>query len=446
MDSLGYIIPMVVCVILSAYFSATETAFSTMNRTRMKALADDNKKAKLALSLVESYDKLITTILIGNNIVNIALSSIGTVFFVDLFVGMGKGENIGATVSTAVITVVVLIFGEVTPKSIAKDIPERFAMFSAPFISLLSVILRPFTFLFSAWKKLLSKLFKKDETKMSQEELIMIVEEGQQEGAIDEGEGDLIKNAIEFSDLKAEDVLTHRTKLVGFQKGLEKSEIAELFAESQFSRLLVYEDNLDNIVGVLHQKDFFTSRGITEREVEDLLKAPIFIPPTDKLNDLLKRLQREKSHIAVVIDEYGGTLGIVTMEDILEELVGDIWDEHDEVVENFVELSDDVFKVDASISFDTFLKFFDVEFESESVSLNGWIMEQLGKIPEEGDSFTYETVKVTVTDVDTEAHRTEFVTVERVEPETEGEDEDEKNGKVKDKPENAEDESFEELK
>ena len=212
---------------------------------------------------MENYDKLITTILIGNNIVNIALSSIGTVFFVDLFVSMGKGESIGATVSTAVVTVVVLIFGEVTPKSIAKDMPERFAMFSAPFINLLSVILFPITFLFSAWKKLLSKLFKKDETKMSQEELIMIVEEGQQDGAIDEGEGDLIKNAIEFNDIKAEDVLTHGTKLVGFNKGTDKSEIAELFAESQFSRLLVYEDSIDNIVGVLHQKDFCTSRGIT---------------------------------------------------------------------------------------------------------------------------------------------------------------------------------------
>lgn len=439
---------MVVCVIFSAYFSATETAFSTMSRTRMKTIAEDknNKRARLALELVENYDKLITTILIGNNIVNIALSSISTIFFVDLFVRMGKGESIGATVSTAVITVVVLIFGEVTPKSIAKDIPERFAMFSAPFINLLSIILRPITFLFSAWKGLLSKLFKKDETKMSQEELIMIVEEGQQEGAIDEGEGDLIKNAIEFNDIKAEDILTHRTKLVGFQRGMEKSEIAELFAESQFSRLLVYEDNIDNIVGVLHQKDFFTSRGITERDVDSLLKDPIFIPPTDKLNDLLKRLQKEKSHIAVVIDEYGGTLGIVTMEDILEELVGDIWDEHDEVIENFVELAEDVFKVDASISIDTFIKFFDVEFETESVSLNGWIMEQLGKIPDEGDTFTFENLKVTVTDVDTEAHRTDFVTVERVEPEAEEEDDDEKKGRGKDKFEPEGDVTFEELK
>ena len=439
---------MVVCVIFSAYFSATETAFSTMSRTRMKTIAEDknNKRARLALELVENYDKLITTILIGNKIVNIALSSIGTVFFVDLFVRMGKGESIGATVSTAVVTVVVLIFGEVTPKSIAKDIPERFAMFSAPFIKLLSVILWPVTFLFSAWKGLLSKIFKKDETKMSQEELIMIVEEGQQEGAIDEGEGDLIKNAIEFNDIKAEDVLTHRTKLVGFQKGTDKSEIAEIFAESQFSRLLVYEDNIDNIVGVLHQKDFFTSRGISERDVNALLKKPIFIPPTDKLNDLLKKLQKEKSHIAVVVDEFGGTLGIVTMEDILEELVGDIWDEHDEVVENFVELSEGVFKVDATISVDTFFKFFDVEFETESVSLNGWIMEQLGKIPDEGDSFIYETVKVTVTDVDAEAHRTEFVTVERVEPVSEDDDEDEKNGKSREKLESEVDVSFEELK
>ena len=376
----------------------------------MKTLAEDNKRAKLVINLFDKYDKLITTILIGNNIVNIALSSIATLFFVKLL----NNSNTGSTVSTIVITVVVLIFGEVTPKSIAKDIPEKFAMFSAPFINLLLQILRPITFLFSSWKKLLSKLFKKDETKMSQEELIMIVEEGQQDGAIDKGEGDLIKNAIEFTERKAEDILTHRTKLIGFQNGESKDEIAQLFAESQFSRLLVYEDNLDNIVGVLHQKDFFTSRGVTERDVSDLLKQPIFIPPTEKINDLLKRLQKEKSHIAVVIDEYGGTLGIVTMEDILEELVGDIWDEHDEVVENFVELEENVYRVDASITLDTFLKFFDMEFESESVSVNGWLMEQLSKVPEENDSFTFENLEVTVMSIDPEAHRTEFIKVARL--------------------------------
>ncbi|MBR2459849.1 MAG: HlyC/CorC family transporter [Clostridia bacterium] len=411
---------MAVCVIFSAYFSATETAFSTMNRTRMKTLAEDNKRAKLVLDLFEKYDKLITTILIGNNIVNITLSSIATLYFVQLL----NDNNTGATVSTAVVTVVVLIFGEITPKSIAKDIPEKFAMISAPFINMLLYLLRPITYLFSLWKKLLSRIFKKDETKMSQEELILIVEEGQQEGAIDEGEGDLIKNAIEFTERKAEDILTHRTKLIGFQKGTSKDEIAEIFAESQFSRLLVYEENLDNIVGVLHQKDFFTSRGITEREVSTLLKQPIFIPPSEKINDLLKRLQKEKSHVAVVIDEYGGTLGIVTMEDILEELVGDIWDEHDEVIETFVELEEDVFRVDASISLDTFLKFFDMEFESESVSVNGWLMEQLSKVPEENDSFVFENLEVTVTDIDPEAHRTAFIKVVRLHSEENGEEED----------------------
>ena len=421
MDSHSIILLIVIiaCVIMSAYFSATETAFSTMNRTRMKTLAEDNKRAKLVINLFDKYDKLITTILIGNNIVNIALSSIATLFFVKLL----NNSNTGATVSTIVITVVVLIFGEVTPKSIAKDIPEKFAMFSAPFINLLLQILRPITFLFSSWKKLLSKLFKKDETKMSQEELIMIVEEGQQDGAIDEGEGDLIKNAIEFTERKAEDILTHRTKLIGFQNGESKDEIAQLFAESQFSRLLVYEDNLDNIVGVLHQKDFFTSRGVTERDVSDLLKPPIFIPPTEKINELLKRLQKEKSHIAIVIDEYGGTLGIVTMEDILEELVGDIWDEHDEVVEDFVKLDEDSYRVNASISLDTFIKYFDIVLDSDSVSVNGWLMEQLNKVPEKDDSFVFDNLQVTVEEIDPEAHRTAFIQVVRLHPQPTDEDE-----------------------
>lgn len=407
-ELLPSIVAMVFCVIMSAYFSATETAFSSLNKTRLKALSEKgNKKADLALSLEEKYDKLISTILIGNNIVNITLASIGTLMFVKIMQG---DQDAGATLSTVVVTVTVLIFGEITPKSIAKDNPEKFAMFSAPFLHALMVVLTPINFLFSQWKKLISKIFKvSEDTKMSQEELLLLVEEVQQEGSIDESEGELLKNAIEFRDQVAEDILTHRTDLEAVSVDTDKEEVARVFTQSRFSRLLVYEENIDNIVGVLNIKDFYMNSGITDKPLQEVMTPPIFIHQSEKIRDLLNQLRAAKTHIAVVIDEYGGTLGIVTMEDILEELVGEIWDEHDEVQESFKMLSENTYLADCMVNLDEFADCFDVEIESESVSLGGWVMEQLGGIPEVGENFTYENLHITVTELD--AHRVSYVTV-----------------------------------
>ena len=398
-----YIIPMVACLIFSAYFSATETAFSTMNRTRMKTLAEKNKRAALAIKLSEKYDKLISAILIGNNIVNIALASLGTVLFVT---GFAMGDK-GATVSTAVITVAVLIFGEITPKSIAKDFPEKFAMFSAPLMNLIMYILLPLTYVFSLWKKLISKLFKSnDDSKMSQEELLMLVEEVQQDGSIDGSEGDLLRNAIEFTELRAEDILTHRVNLIGFPKDATKEEIAQLFAESRFSRLLAYEENIDNIVGVLHQKDFFTDKGITDKPLSQLITPPLFIHQTEKINDLLKLLQSKKSHIAIVIDEYGGTLGIVTMEDILEELVGDIWDDTDVIITECVATGDNTYEVIGDMNIDDCFDEIDFvkpeTFTCEYSTIGGWAIEMLDADPHVGDSFRYENLFVIVANMEEE--------------------------------------------
>ena len=412
-ELLPYILAMVFCVVMSAYFSATETAFSSLNKTRLKAMAEKgNKKAELALSLEEKYDKLISTILIGNNIVNIAGASIGTLLFVKI---MNGDQETGAALSTVVVTVVVLIFGEVTPKSIAKDSPEKFAMFSSPFLRVLMVVLTPINFLFSQWKKLISKIFKvSEDTKMSQEELLLLVEEVQQEGSIDESEGELLKNAIEFRDQVAEDILTHRTDLEAVSVDTDKEEVARVFTQSRFSRLLVYEENIDNIVGVLNIKDFYMNSGITDKPLQEVMTPPIFIHQSEKIRDLLNQLRAAKTHIAVVVDEYGGTLGIVTMEDILEELVGEIWDEHDEVQESFKALSEDTYLADCMVNLDEFADCFDVEIESESVSLGGWVMEQLGGIPEVGENFTYENLQITVTELD--AHRVSYVTVVRQAP------------------------------
>lgn len=414
-DPAPSIIAIVICIIMSAYFSATETAFSSVNKTRLKALAEKgDRKAKLALDLSERYDKLISTILIGNNIVNIAASSIATVLFVQLL------GSIGATVSTIVVTVVVLIFGEITPKSIAKDMPEKFSMFSAPFIRLLILLLTPFNYIFSQWQKVASKIVKNNEdTKMSQEELLLLVEEVQQEGSIDEDEGELLKNAIEFGDLKAEDILTHRVDLEAVEVGATKQEIAKKFSETRFSRLLVYEENIDKIVGVIHLKDFYRGTGVNPQPLSRIMTTPLFIMPTEKVDDLLEVLRTSKSHMAVVIDEYGGTQGIVTMEDILEELVGEIWDEHDEVEVPITQESEHEFAVDGAMSLDDFCDHFDLEIESDSISLGGWIMEQLERIPDAGDSFTFENLTVTV--MKTEDHRVEDVRVVVAEPAPEAE-------------------------
>ena len=393
------IVIMAILVLMSAYFSATETAFSSLNKTRLKTLAEDgNKRAALTLKLAENYDKLISTILIGNNIVNICLASLGTIFFINWYNG---DQALGTSVSTIIITLVVLVFGEITPKSIAKDTPEKFAMFSTPFINLLIIVLTPINFVFSMWKKLVSKILKVEENeKMSQEELLMFVDEVEQEGTIDEDEGDLIRNVIEFTETQAEDILTHRVDLEAVPMDADKEEISKKFQDTQFSRLLVYEESIDNIIGFILQKDFYTVDGITKTSVKKLVKPVIFTQKTEMVNDLLKKLQVNKSHIAVVLDEYGGTLGIVTMEDILEELVGEIWDEHDEVVEDFQKLDEDKYRVDCSVNAEDFFEYFEIETETENVSLGGWVMEQLDKVPEKGDKFTFEELDITVIETD----------------------------------------------
>lgn len=413
----SYIIIMIVCLIASAYFSATETAFSCANKTRLRALAEKgNSKAALAVSLADKYDRLISTILIGNNIVNILIASIGTLLFVEEL----KLPS-GAAISTAVVTVLVLIFGEITPKSIANDFPEKFAMFSAPMIRFFIWILLPLNFLFSLWKKLIGKAFKVEEDdNMAQEELLMMVDEAEQEGDIDTDEGDLLRNAIEFSDLKAEDMLTHRVDLEALPVDATKKEIAQIFTKTRFSRIPVYEDNIDNIIGVIHQKDFYVGSGVTTEQIKDIISPVLFVHQSETADDLLKKLQKEKSHLAVVVDEYGGTLGIVTMEDILEQLVGEIWDEHDEVVEEFKELDDNNFIIDCNMNLDDFCEEFDIETESDSVSVGGWVAEQIGNIPDVNDSFEFENLIITVTETD--AHRAAAIKVEKQDLSDKGED------------------------
>ena len=381
------IIAIIVLVFFSAYFSATETAFTSLNRIRMKNMANDgNQKAREVMELSENYDNLLSTILVGNNIVNIALSSISTVLFISIY------PRYGATLATVFATVVVLIFGEISPKSLAKENPEKFAMISAPFIKFLSVLLKPINWLFAQWKKLLAKLFNANEARpITEDELLTMVEEAETEGGIDEGQSELIQNAIEFNDLEAWDVITPRVDIIAIEADTQEEEIGRLFLETGFSRLPVYDGDLDNIVGVLNQKDFHNYIKGGRASVSEYIKPVIFVAGSMRIAQLLKKLQTVKTHIAIIVDEYGGTYGLVTMEDILEELVGEIYDEHDAVeLQDIVQQQDGSYRVLCGTNIDKMFDYFDVEEEINATTVNGWVVLQLDKLPEVGDKFIYE--------------------------------------------------------
>lgn len=396
------IVIIVLCLIFSAYFSATETAFTTMNRIRIKNLAEKgNKRAALALRLEESYDRLLTTILIGNNIVNILSASLATLVFVELL----QNESLGTTLSTVVLTVLVLIFGEISPKTLAKKHPETFAMFSAPLIYGISILLTPFTFLFKKWQDLLSRLFKKneeDEAGITEEELISIIEEAEEEGDIDKEESSLIKSAIEFNDLEVGDIFTPRIDITAVSADATKEEITNVFNESGYSRIPVYENDLDNITGILYYKDFFTLVKGKKTSVSEIVKPVIYVTKNQKINDLLKELQNKQLHLAVVTDEFGSTAGIVTLEDILEEIVGEIWDEHDERVEELREVGEKEYIVSGKASLTKFFDTLDIAYEEDPdiLTVNGWAMSILGRIPEVGDRFEAEGLLVEVLEMD----------------------------------------------
>ncbi len=393
-----YIIIIAICVILSAYFSATETAFSTYNRIRVKNMAEKgNKKAALALTLSDNYDSLISAILIGNNIVNILASSMGALVFAKLI----SNQDAASAVNTAVLTVVILIFGEISPKSVAKNHPETFVLFSAPIINVVRIILFPLIFIFNSWQKLLSKIFKTpDDQGMTEEELISIIEEAEEDGDIDKEESDLIKSAIEFGDLEVGDIFTPRIDITALPSSATKEQVAKVFTESGYSRLPVYDESIDNIVGIIYYKDFYTHAYKASIPLHEIIKHVIYVATTQPVNELMKELQEKQLHMAVVTDEFGSTAGIVTLEDILEEIVGEIWDEHDEIIQEIKEVGEKEYIVSGRANIENFFSEIDLDEEIESVTVGGWAMEVLGKIPEVGDSFEEYGLAATVTEMD----------------------------------------------
>nr|WP_288796734.1 hemolysin family protein [uncultured Mogibacterium sp.] len=383
----AYIFSILCLLLLSAFFSATETAFTSLNRIKMKNMAnDDVKNAKLVLKLEDRYDKLLSTILIGNNIANIGMTAIATVMFVALL-----GGSLGPTASTVVMTVAVLIFGEISPKNIAKEHPEGFALFAAPVMRGLMWLFTPLNVLFSLWKKLLGKLFGTQENgSYTEDELITIVEEAQIGGSIGKEQQELITNAIEFDDLEAIDVITPRVDIVAVELGTSVEEIGRTFKESGLSRLPVYEDDLDNIIGIINQKDFHNYVVGENRELEQYIKPVAYVAESIKAAVLLKKMQTKKTHIAIIVDEYGGTTGLVTMEDIIEELVGKIYDEHDAIeMREVTRLYDGSYSVAGGANVEKFFEMVGEDIDINATTINGWVMIELDRLAKVGDTFTY---------------------------------------------------------
>ncbi len=399
MDStcIGIIVILLILVALSAWCSSTETAYSSVNKVRLKSKAEDgNQRAQKALDLLEDYDKLLSCILIGNNIVNLTAATLGTVLFTKLL------PVYGPAVSTIVLTVVVLIFGEITPKTLAKDQAERFCMRAATPLRVCMVVLTPLHLFFGLFQKLMVKLFhSQEEEGITEEELITMVEEAESEGGLEHHESELIRAAIEFNDMEVEEILTPRVDIVAAPDTVTMEELSVLFAESGYSRIPVYHTSIDNIIGLIHEKDFFSARYHNHTDITSLISKVFYTTGSAQISDLLRLLQRRKSHMAVVVDDYGGTMGIVTMEDILEELVGEIWDEHDEIIEEFKPQEDGSYLISCSANLDDLFDRFSIRAtDIDSASISGWVLDQLGRLPVEGDHFVYENLDVTVTQLD----------------------------------------------
>lgn len=388
------IIALIVC---SAFFSATETAYTSLNVIKVKSLSAKDEKFKKVLNLYEKYDKLLTTILIGNNIVNITASSLSVVLFTKLI----KNGVDPTFVSTVVITVTVLLFGEITPKFVSKSRPEKMAVFTYPLIKFCVYVFYPISLILSGYKKVISKIFKlSEDDQITDEQLITIVNEAEEDGTLKQDESVLIKSAIEFDDLEVKDILVPRINVVAVDKDAPLTEIKKTFDSERYSRLPVYNDNIDSVIGMIHEKDFYRNYQKQGFSIKDIMQDVVFVVEHTKISVLLKRLQAKKIHMAIVLDEYGGTLGIVTMEDIIEELVGEIYDEYDEDVNEIRRLNENTYLVACSSNLDDFFEKLNVdvgEDEFDANTVGGWVSERLGELPTVGKKFTYKNLSVEVT-------------------------------------------------
>ena len=391
-----------ICVILSAFFSSSESALTCLNHIRLKNMAGEgNKRARGAMWFEQHLDSMVTTILIGNTLVNVAAATISVFFWME-----AVSLNWGATgaIAAAVMFAIVIVFGEVIPKNLGKKRPEKFVMIFAPVLRFFYYLFYPLNIVMKGIRKILDKLFKeKTEQTITDDELITIVDEAQTEGGLDEYEGRLIRSAIEFDDLTVVDILTPRVEVEAVEQGTPMEEVLGVYRETGYTRLPVYKESIDNVVGVINEKDFLNIYLDGASSFDPIITPVVCATPRMKISVLLRRLQKEKSHLAVVVDEFGGTMGVVTMEDIIEELVGEIWDEHDEVVENFAKTEDGKFKVQGEVTLADFFEFFNIKkdaAEYDSVTLSGLIAQLAGKVPAPGEEIKFENLTLKVLSVE----------------------------------------------
>ena len=381
-SDLGKIVLVVIMMIFSALFSSTETAYSSVNKLRLKNYeAQGNKKASTALKLANKFDEVLTAVLIGNNIVNIAMSSVSTLLFVSIF-----GKN-GAGISTAVITVLVLIFGEVLPKSYAKKNAEKLAMLFAKPLSALVTVFKPAVFILNKLSSLLSS--GEEAPSVTEDELKYMIDEIEEQGVIEEQESELVKSALEFDEISVDEILIPRVKVVGVEIGDTIDEIKEIFTTEMYSRLPVYEKSLDDIVGIITNKAFFKMLTEGGNDINNIIQEVPHIPDCKLISEAMRDMQRSKVHLAVVIDQYGGTKGIVTLEDIIEELVGEIYDEDDEIVARIVKLAPDKYEIAGDMSVNDMLEQLDLDENSIKTrynSVGGWVTEVMEHIPEKNET------------------------------------------------------------
>src|SRR5699024_9745417 len=384
-----------ICIILSAYFSSSETAFTSARAVKLKTEAKNgDRSAARAVKLQNRFEEVLSTILIGNNLVNIASSSVATIFFVSFY------PTYGATISTIVTTIILLLLAEITPKLLAKLAPEKIAKLSSPILEILLVIFKPLVWLLTQWQRMIKKILPVSSVNaLSEEELLSFVDEARVDGSIEHEEHRLVKAAIEFDDVDVSTILTPRVDVSGVDIEDSDDKIESTFDQHPFSRLIVYDESVENVVGVLHQKDFHRYLRAKHRNqlrvqsVINLVSEVLYVPPVIKLSDLLRLMQRNKNHMAVVVDEHGGMSGIATMEDALEELVGEIWDETDVVENEIEELDEDVetYLVKGTYSIEKLLTQLELNISEDWISntVSGFVIEQLERVPKSNDSFQY---------------------------------------------------------
>lgn len=394
---IGLLLAIIILIMLSAYFSASEMAFTSVNKIRLMNMeANGNKRAGAVLRATENFDKLLSTVLVGNNIVNITSASIATLFFDSLI----KSANLATTVSTVVMTVVVLIFGEITPKLFAKEKPEACAMLFYPLLKMLMIVLTPINLIFSGWKWLLRKIFKfKRTSTITEGELLTIVETAENEGELQEHESQLIRSAIEFEDLDVKDIMIPRINVIAVEENSDMESVYDKFVQHGFSRMPVYAENIDAVVGIIHEKDFYALLHDGGKDIKSIIQSSVCVSSSMKISTVLRMLQKAKVHMAIVVDEFGGTEGIVTLEDILEELVGEIYDEHDEIEILFKKVDDKTFIVSGDENVEDMYEKLDLSApdDTESTTVSGYITELMDKIPQTGEKLTLKNIEIEVT-------------------------------------------------